>query len=134
MSSFAEPRARARRQAGFSLLEAVAALVVFGFALLIAASALTAQGALTRRLQVRGELLRVNEIVLESLRGGALPLVSGRVQLDADLDPPSDLQLYTFVHVDAQATPGLFEVSVRSWTELRGVREEVSLATMVWRP
>ncbi len=108
--------------------------MVFGLALLIAANALTAQAASTRRLAARGELLRTSEIVMESLRGGVLPLVSGPVRLDRDLDPSADLAVYSFVRVDPQSTPNLYEVSVRSWTEIRGVREEVSLATMVWRP
>lgn len=126
--------ADARREIGFSLLEAVVALMLFGMALLIASNALTAQAAASRRLAVRGELLRASETVLESLRGGLLPLTSGRVRLDRDLEPPADLELHTFVHVAARPTPRLYEVSVRSWTELRGVREEVELTTMVWRP
>ncbi len=83
----------------------LAALVVFGLALLIAANALTAQAASTRRLAARGELLRTCEIVMESLRGGMLPLVSGPVRLDRDLDPSGDVEVYSFVRVDPRCPP-----------------------------
>ena len=63
---------------GFSLVEAIAALTIFGMAIVVAAGFLDVHMSAARRLEARSDLVRAAETVLESLRGGTLPLVSGR--------------------------------------------------------
>lgn len=123
-----------RPAAGFSLLEAVVALAIVGMALVFAAQALSTYAATIQRAEVRQRLLWAAENAIESVRGGQIPLATGRVDLDRDLSPPDDRDLYLFVDVRPRDQPGLYLVEVRAWTQLPGRREAVELSTMVWRP
>lgn len=123
-----------RPAAGFSLLEAVVALAIVGMALVFAAQALSTYAATIQRAEVRQRLLWAAENAIESVRGGQIPLATGRVDLDRDLSPPDDRDLYLFVDVRPRDQPGLYFVEVRAWTQLPGRREAVELSTMVWRP
>ena len=122
------------RVAGFSLLEAVAAIAIVGFALVVAAHAMSAYAATVRRAEVRQQLLWAAENVIESVRGGQLPLTSGTVQLDRDLSPPDGEAVHLFLEVRQRDQPGLHDIAIRASTSLPGRREEVELSTMVWRP
>jgi prepilin-type N-terminal cleavage/methylation domain-containing protein len=63
---------------GFSLVEAIAALTIFGMAIVVAAGFLDVHMSAARRLEARSDLVRAAETVLESLRGGTLRLRSSR--------------------------------------------------------
>ena len=123
-----------RNVGGFSLLEAVAALAIVGMALVVAAHALSAYAATIRRGEVRQRLLWAAENTIESVRGGQLPLVTGRVELERDLRPTEGTAVYLFVDARPRATPGLYRVDVRAWSHLPARREVIELSTMVWRP
>ncbi len=120
---------------GFTLLETVAALTIFGIAILVAAGFLDAQVQLARRMQVRADLLRANEIVLESARGGAVPLATVDVDLSGQYEPRSEHTIDTSMKVvESVEHPGLYEVTATATTWLRGRREAMSVTTRVWRP
>jgi prepilin-type N-terminal cleavage/methylation domain-containing protein len=124
----------ALRSSGYSLLEVVIALALVGFALLVATNALQAHAMAAKRLELRGELLRSAENLLESLRGGSVPLVGGPVELDNPPGFDSGVRVDTFIEVEAGDIPGLKLVTVRATTTLRGRSEELELTTMIWRP
>ena len=120
---------------GFTLLETVAALTVFGIAVLVAAGFLDAQVQIAQRMEVRADLLRATEVVLESARGGAVPLTSADVDLSGQYETrsgqPIDASMKVVESVDL---PGLYEVTATASTRLRGRQEAVSVTTRVWRP
>jgi hypothetical protein len=120
-------------EAGFTLAEVLATLLIMMFAILIAANALTAQASLTHRLTIRQELLRSAEVVLESVRGGLVPFESGPVRLHGELGTDK-MRVLNFVKVSPQQVDDLYVVSVRSSTSVRGQEIEVTVRSMVWRP
>lgn len=123
-----------RRDRGFTLLETVLALTVFGFAIIVVAGFLDAQMSAARRLEARADLVRAAETVLESVRGGLLPLVAGAVDLGDEFAAPSGRRIFIRLAVGDGPAGGLYEVSVRAWTHLPGSDQSVELTSMVWRP
>jgi type II secretory pathway pseudopilin PulG len=123
-----------RRESGYSLLETFVALIVFGFALLVAANALSSQAALAKHLEVRQDLLRSAETIMEGVRGGVLALESGAVQLEEEFRSPTGNQVHAFVTVEDLEPAGLYSLEVRTWAHVVGRKLEVELTTMVWRP
>jgi hypothetical protein len=116
------------------LLEVIGSLMIIMFAVLIAGNALTALAGLSHSMSARQELFRTTEVVLESLRGGLIPLTTGPAQLTGELAPRNGLQVHSFVNVTERSPAGLYQVSVRSWADVVGRRIEVSVPTMVWMP
>ncbi len=114
-------------------MEALAALTIFGLAVIVAAGFLDAHMTAARRLEARAELVRATERVLESARGGAVPLVSGAVPVD-ELGTVSSIEVTTSVEVAPRSIPGLFEVRAEARATVRGEEMVVSIATQVWRP
>jgi len=103
-------------------------------ALLVASNTLQAHAMAAKRLEVRGELLRSVENVLESLRGRSVPLDGGPVELDNPPGHTSGVEVFTFIEVEEADIPGLYLVGVRARASLRGRPEELELTTMIWRP
>lgn len=122
------------RERGFSLVEAIAALTIFGLAVIVAASFLDVQMSATRRLEARADLVRAAETVLESVRGGALPLVSGTIDLRDEFQPLSAITVRTDLVVRPRSIPGLYEVEVRAQAMVRSEDMVVAITTGVWRP
>ena len=122
------------RQRGFSLLEAVAALAIFGMAIVVAASFLDVYMSAARRLETRADLVRAAEVVLESLRGGALPMTTGLVDLGREFPPRSSARVETRVQVSPRAIPDLYEVRVEVRAVVRSEEMVVSITTEMWRP
>jgi prepilin-type N-terminal cleavage/methylation domain-containing protein len=119
---------------GFTLLETVLAMTVFGFAIIVAAGFLDAQMSAARRLEARADLVRAAETVLESVRGGVLPLQSAAVDLGGEFQPLSAITVDTRVEVRPQAMPDLYEVEVEAGAVVRGRTMVVSITTRIWRP
>ena len=124
----------APRQRGFSLVEAVAALAVFGFAVVVASSFLDVQMSSARRLEARADLVRAAETLLESVRGGVMPLTSGDVDLSDEFQPMSSIRVRTTLRVTPRALPDLYEVEVEARAMVRSEDMVVTITTELWRP
>lgn len=119
---------------GFSLPEALIALAIFGFAVVAAASFLSTQLVVERRLAAREELLRLVEAGLESVRGGVVPLQPS-VFTDDDLTDVSLLRdPVVVVDVHTTAVPDLFDIEVTARGGLMGEEVSLSVHSKVWRP
>ncbi len=118
----------APRQRGFSLIEALAALTIFGMAVVVAAGFLDAHMSAARRLEARSDLIRA------VVRGGTLPLVSGDVDLTDEFQPLSSIRVRTRVVVTAKNPQGLFSVQVEARAMVRSEDMVVTITTQVWRP
>jgi prepilin-type N-terminal cleavage/methylation domain-containing protein len=119
---------------GFSLIEALAALTIFGMAVVVAAGFLDAHMSAARRLEARSDLVRAAETVLESVRGGALPMASGEVDLTDEFQPLSSIRVRTSVAVTAKNPHGLFSVRVEARAMVRTEDMVVAITSQVWRP
>ena len=122
------------RQRGFSLLEAVAALAIFGMAVVVAATFLDVHMSAARRLETRADLVRAAEVVLESVRGGALPLTTGAVDLGREFPPQSSARVKTWVQISPRTIPDLYEVRVEARAVVRSEEMVVSVTTQMWKP
>ena len=121
-------------QRGFSLLEAVAALAIFGMAVVVAATFLDVHMSAARRLETRADLVRAAEVVLESVRGGALPLTTGAVDLTREFPPQSSARVKTWVQISPRTIPDLYEVRVEARAVVRSEEMVVSVTTQMWKP
>ena len=119
---------------GFSLVEAIAALAIFGLAVIVASSFLDVQMSAARRLEARADLVRAAETLLESVRGGVIPLTSGDVDLSDEFQPMSSIRVRTTLRVTPRPQPDLYEVQVEARAMVRSEEMVVSISTMVWRP
>ncbi len=128
----AYPRSHGRN--GFSLIEALAALTIFGMAVVVAAGFLDAHMSAARRLEARSDLVRAAETVLESVRGGTLPLASGEVDLTDEFQPLSSIRVRTGVVVTEKNPHGLFSLRVEARAMVRSEDMVVTITTQVWRP
>jgi len=122
------------REGGYSLIEAIAALTIFGFAIVVAAGFLDAHMSAARRLEARADLVRAAETLLEGVRGGVSPLTSGTVDLADEFEPLSSIRVRTRVIVTERPQPGLYEVRVEARAMVRTEEMVVSITTQVWRP
>jgi prepilin-type N-terminal cleavage/methylation domain-containing protein len=129
-----QAHARSRGRKGFSLIEALAALTIFGMAVVVAAGFLDAHMSAARRLEARSDLVRAVETVLESVRGGTLPMESGEVDLTEEFQPLSSIRVRTNVAVTSKNPHGLFSVRVEARAMVRSEDMVVSITTQVWRP
>jgi prepilin-type N-terminal cleavage/methylation domain-containing protein len=122
------------RRNGFSLVEALAALVIFGMAIVVAASFLDVHMSAARRMETRADLVRTAETVLESLRGQILPLSSGKVDLSEQFPPQTAAHIDTTVQVTPQTLPDLYQVRVEVRAVVRSEEMVVAISTEMWRP
>ena len=125
---------RSNDSRGFSLVEAIAALTIFGLAIVVAAGFLDVQMSAARRLEGRSDLVRAAETVLESVRGGTLPLVSGDVDLSDEFQPLSSIRVHTRVSVSSREPEGLYLVRAEARAMVRSEEMVVAITTEVWRP
>ncbi len=103
-------------------------------AVVVAAGFLDAHMSAARRLEARSDLVRAAETVLESVRGGTLPMVSGDVDLTEEFQPLSSIRVKTTVAVTEKNPPGLFSVRVEARAMVRSEDMVVTISTQVWRP
>ena len=122
------------RKDGYSLIEAIAALTIFGVAIIVAAGFLDAHMSAARRLEARADLVRAAETLLEGVRGGVTPLTSGAIDLSDEFEPLSSIRVTTRIIATEKSLPGLYEVRVEARAVVRTDEMVVSIATQVWRP
>ena len=127
-------RPRRKSERGFSLLEAIAALTIFGLAIIVATGFLDVQMSAARRYEARADLVRAAETVLESVRGGAREMTTGVVDLGDEFQPLSAITVRTRIDVTQRSVPGLYEVQVDARAMVRSEVIVVSMTTQVWRP
>ena len=119
-------------QSGFTLIEALLAATILTMALLLGVGLVLQQPRIVRRLDAQREALHAMETALESMRAGALPLQSQRLDLRAAGDPAGPILWITVE--PAGYPPGLWDVSVRAAWTLEGQIRQSTVETMVWRP
>lgn len=119
-------------QSGFTLIEALLAATILTMALLLGVGLVLQQPRIVHRLDAQREALHAMETVLESLRAGALPLTSQRLDLRSPGDPAAPILWITVE--PAGYPPGLWQVSVRAAWTLEGQIRQSTVETMVWRP
>lgn len=79
--------------------------------------------------------MRAAEILLESVRGGVLPLESADVDFGDEFQPLSAITVRTGVEVaEHPDVPNLYHVRVVARALVRGQEMVVSISTQVWRP
>ena len=127
-------RSQRRSEHGFSLLEAIAALTIFGLAILVATGFLDVQMTAARRYEARADLVRAAETVLETVRGGVRPMIPGDVDLGDEFQPLSAITVRTRIEVTPRPVRGLYEVRVEASAMVRSEEMVVSITTQVWRP
>ena len=119
---------------GYSLLEALVAIAIVGMALLAAANALQSHAALTRRTEVRQQMLEAAEEVLEGVRGEVVLLETAPVATPFTSDREAGFDIHTSLRVTPRDIEGLYEVAVVARSRFLAESMELELVTMVWRP
>ena len=125
---------RQRGSDGFSLIEALIALVLVGVALMLDLGLQAQSREIEDRIAVEAELLRRAEAAIESVRAGEHPLRSGAVDPALAWPSPAAPELAMIVVVDHTEVSGLCRVTVRG--QMRGKRgrpHDVELETLIWR-
>lgn len=120
---------RARR--GFSLIEALIALAIVALTLTLGMSLLAQQAGISSRARAHREALRLVESTLEAVRGGALPLTSGRVQLPVASQEAEAMTLWMEVQ-PRQGQPGLSDLLVEARYVVKGRALRRQVRTLVW--
>jgi prepilin-type N-terminal cleavage/methylation domain-containing protein len=124
-----------RGSAGFTLIEALVALVLVGVAILLDLGLQMQSREIDARLAAEAELLRRAEAVLESVRAGVHPLTSGPVDGTLAWPDPADPALAMILLVERTDVAGLCHLVVRGQSrEPRGRPHDVELETLLWRP
>jgi prepilin-type N-terminal cleavage/methylation domain-containing protein len=122
-------------QGGFTLLEALIALVLLGVALLMGVALVLQNPRVVRRMDGERQAFRAMESTIESVRAGVIPLQTaalGTYSTAVGTSAPKDLAIS--MQVDPTELPGLFLVTLqaRYTADKRKIRKE--LQTMVWSP
>lgn len=122
-------------QGGFTLVEAVVALLLLALVLVFSLVTLFAYPRYTHRLASRTEAYRTAEAVLETVRSGQIPVVPGEYTLPrvfAPLDEREEVRVRLVV--EAEGRPDLYRVEVTVTTSKQGESHEVALETLAWSP
>lgn len=121
---------------GFSLVEALVALAILALALFLGLGLLWQQRRVLVRLEAREAADGALVEALESLRAGAVPLVSGPLPVgERSGRRPAPPELSVRVRVIPVEPPaGLFRCEVVARSTVRGETVSRAVVTQVWRP
>lgn len=130
-----------RSKDGFSLVEALVALLILEMALLMGLALLLEQPRIVRRLERQRQTTRCLEATLELVRAGVVPLQTGPVGTWlalAGTPPPAGTAVFLEVEAatlpSAPAPAGLFHVTVRARWMAAGQPRTRAVETLVWSP
>lgn len=127
---------RPGRQRGFTLLEALIALVLLGVALLLGMALVLENPRIVRRSDYQRQAFRALESTLEAVRAGVIPLVDNQ-DLDGfvtAVDAPAPKDLKVSMRVEPTELPGLVKVTLTARDKLAGQKFEKEIQTLVWSP
>lgn len=120
---------------GFTLLEALVALVVVGLTLLLGYGFMMRQPRAMERLDAGDEALRSIEASLETMRAGAIGLESGFLEPGIAYPPPVRAkELLVDLDVTATETPGLYAVSLEARYRVGPSIHRRQVQTLIWSP
>jgi prepilin-type N-terminal cleavage/methylation domain-containing protein len=122
-------------QGGFSLLEALIALVLLSVALLMGMELVLQNPRMVRRMDGERQAFRAMESTIESVRAGVIPLLSadlGTYRTAVGRPAPEDLAIS--MQVDRTELPGLFQVTLQARYTTDNHKFQKELQTMVWSP
>jgi len=134
MRSASRPSFRWSTDRGFTLVEALAALAIFSFAVLVASAFLQAHVQAARRLEVRSALVHATEMTLEEIRAGVRPMVSANLDRGPELGLAPGASLQTSIKVVSGGVTDLYHVVITSRSAEAGEPMDVIVDSMVWRP
>lgn len=115
---------------GFALVETIATVALVGLTVMAASSMTAVHPVATDRLEAQREMLRALDAVLEGVRSGTIPAVSGSVEPPIPVRRGLSLQL----DVDESDVPDLLRCSATARCTVRGRPTTRSLHTAMWRP
>jgi prepilin-type N-terminal cleavage/methylation domain-containing protein len=120
---------------GFTLLEALIALLLISAALLLGYGFLARQPQASARLDAGNDALRALEASLETLRSGAMPLEPGMLPPVIAYPPPTTARdLLVDLDVAATDLEGLFIVTLEARYRIGRTVQRRQVQSMIWSP
>jgi prepilin-type N-terminal cleavage/methylation domain-containing protein len=120
---------------GFTLVEALVALIIVAMALLLGHGLVMRQPRAIERLDAGDEALRSIEASLETLRAGAIEFESGFLEPGIAYPPPANTkQLMIDLEVTATETPGLYLVDLEARYRVGRSMHRRHVQSQIWRP
>lgn len=126
---------RQQRRRGFTLLEALVALVIVAMAMLLGYGFMMRQPRAIERLEAGDDALRAIEASLETLRAGAIDLESGMLQPGIAYPAPAKAkELLIDLEVEPTETPGLFTVRLEARYRVGSTIHQRQVESKIWSP
>lgn len=123
------------RNRGFTLLEALVALLLVTFGMLMGFGLTARQPQTMKRLRAGDEALRAVEATIETIRAGALPLESGFLRPTVAYPAPVRTEhLVLDLEVRPREVDGLYEITVEARYQVGREILRRRVTTLVWRP
>jgi prepilin-type N-terminal cleavage/methylation domain-containing protein len=129
------PRLLERGRRGFTLVEALVALLLITAALMLGYGFMMRQPQASARLDAGSEALRALESSLETLRSGAIPLESGMLQPVLAYPPPTAAEdLLVDLDVETTEIENLFIVTLEARYRVGRAIHRRQVQSMIWSP
>lgn len=129
------PRPESRSARGFTLLEALVALLILSLAMLLGYGFMMRQPQAMTRLEAGDEALRAIESSLETLRAGAIPLEPGMLQPVIAYPPPTvAADLLLDLEIEPTETPDLYSVHLEARYRVGRSIHRRHVQSLIWSP